>query len=80
MKSIPADDGVSGRPHLACLACGNATVRPIYEVFDVPVYNSLLADSATEAHSNPTGDIRLMYCGSCGFIMNELFDASLQAY
>lgn len=41
--------------------------------------NRLLASRA-EARAQPRGDLELHFCRECGFIQNQAFDPSLQAY
>jgi SAM-dependent methyltransferase len=55
-------------------------MRPFYEVRGVPVHSCIMVNSEDEALGFPTGDIRLEHCGSCGFVSNMAFDASLQDY
>jgi 2-polyprenyl-3-methyl-5-hydroxy-6-metoxy-1,4-benzoquinol methylase len=44
------------------------------------VHSVLLHPTFQDAVGIPKGDIRLGYCGTCGFISNTAFDASLQNY
>lgn len=59
-------------PH--CPACGASVTTVFYEMDGVPVHSCLLVDSRNEALAYPTGQIRLGFCDSCGFIANLAFD------
>jgi cyclopropane fatty-acyl-phospholipid synthase-like methyltransferase len=63
-----------------CPACGAAGLRIFHEEANVPSHSCLLLDDATEARDFPTGDLRLAFCASCGFITNTSFDQTLSAY
>lgn len=62
------------RPASRCFACGARGLMPFHEQRGVPVSSSLLLASRAEALSYPRGDLRLAFCGKCGFIQNQLFD------
>ncbi len=64
----------------ACPNCGSADMRPFYEVDDVPCHSVLLMETREQAMSYPRGDIRLVFCESCGFIANSVFDVSMNDY
>jgi len=63
-----------------CPACGASGLRIFHEETRVPSHSCLLLDDAAEARDFPTGDIRLGFCPSCGFITNTVFDESLSHY
>lgn len=63
-----------------CPACEADRSEPVYELLHVPAHSVLLMDSAEEARSFPRGDLALRCCLACGFVWNERYDASLQAY
>lgn len=63
-----------------CPACGSTEISIFYEVAGVPAHSCVLLDSREEALAYPTGDIRLAFCGSCGFIANVAFDRDLLDY
>jgi SAM-dependent methyltransferase len=46
----------------------------------VPVQSTALLASREEALAFPRGDISLAFCGACGFVFNEAYDAALQDY
>ena len=63
-----------------CPNCGSQGLSLFYEVENVPVHSCLMLSSDAEALDFPSGDVRLGYCGSCGFITNTEFDAKWSAY
>jgi SAM-dependent methyltransferase len=52
----------------------------IYEVTDVPVHSVLLMPTHEKAITYPRGDIRLGYCGHCGFVGNMAFQPEVHEY
>lgn len=73
-------DGTRGASAECCPSCGSRGLVPVYEVSDVPVHSVLLHYERGEALSYPRGDIRLVLCGTCGFISNACFDPRLSEY
>jgi hypothetical protein len=67
-------------PELSCPACGTQELELFYEKLGIPVHSVRLVATREEALSFPTGDLRLGYCGACGFITNTAYDAALQDY
>jgi len=63
-----------------CPACGSKGMLIFYEAMNVPVHSVLLMPTREEALSYPKGNIRLGFCGACGFISNTAFDATLHEY
>jgi SAM-dependent methyltransferase len=63
-----------------CPACGSHEITTFYQADRVPVHSCVLVSSREEALSFPTGQIRLAFCASCGFIFNAAFDPSLLDY
>lgn len=51
-----------------------------YEARDVPAHSCVLLDDQPSALAYPVAAIRLVFCGTCGFIQNSSFDASLIDY
>jgi hypothetical protein len=70
-----ADDDV-----IRCPACRSVDVETFYEADRVPVHSCVLVSTREEALGFPTGQIRLSFCASCGFIFNSAFDPSLLDY
>ncbi|HEY53857.1 MAG TPA: methyltransferase domain-containing protein [Caldilineae bacterium] len=64
----------------ACPACNATDLSVFYEVSAAPVHSVLLHFDRDEALNYPTGDIRLAFCPTCGFISNIAFDPSLHEY
>jgi SAM-dependent methyltransferase len=64
----------------ACHSCGAREMKIFYEVEGVPVHSVVLVPSRESAIEFPRGDIRLGYCGACGFIENVSFDPGLLDY
>jgi SAM-dependent methyltransferase len=58
-----------------CPSCGSSNVSIFYQAKCVPL-NSMLFSSYEEAVGILRGDVRLAFCGSCGFIFNAAFDPS----
>lgn len=67
-------------PGRRCPICDAEGMVGFYAVEKVPVHSCLLACTAGNALSFPTGDLKLGLCTSCGFICNVVFDASHHAY
>ena len=68
------------RPALAavtCPACG-VTVCAGCPLIDGAGQLCLLVDDRASASSFPVGDLRLAFCGECGFITNTAFDPSTE--
>ena len=67
-------------PVTFCPSCGSTDVKAFYEVEGVPVHNSLVLGTKTEAREFPRGDLRICFCGQCAFIFNAAFDRTLLHY
>jgi SAM-dependent methyltransferase len=65
---------------VSCPSCGADGLEHFYEKRGIPVHSVRLVDTREQALSFPTGDLRLAFCGACGFITNTAYDASLQDY
>ena len=68
---------------LADKTCPNCSAKGLslfYEVENVPVHSCLMLSSKQAALDFPAGDVRLGFCGSCGFITNTEFDSKWSAY
>ena len=64
----------------SCRACGKSDLTIFYEARGLPSQTCLLFDDRSGAESHPTGDVELAFCGTCGFIQNVAFEASLVDY
>jgi SAM-dependent methyltransferase len=51
-----------------------------HDVKGVPVHSVLLMDSREIAVKYPRGDIKLGYCGNCGFVSNTAFNPTVHEY
>jgi SAM-dependent methyltransferase len=67
-------------PTASCPACGAGGLRMFHNQDGVPSHSVLMLDSRDEALAFPRGDLRIGFCGGCGFITNMAFDATLNAY
>src|SRR3546814_6935594 len=65
---------------MRCPACGSAACDLFYAVDSVPTNSCLLVTDRESALGFPTGDIRLCFCGDCGFIFNAAFRTELTIY
>lgn len=68
------------RPRQSCPVCGSAYVRPLFELPQLPVLNTVLWRSREEAQRTARGDIHLTFCPSCGHLYNRTFDPQLIEY
>jgi hypothetical protein len=64
----------------ACPACGSKRTRSFYQCSGVPVHSCLLVDDQRTAVEFPRGELDLVFCAGCGFVYNQLFDPSHNAY
>ncbi|QDT63864.1 methyltransferase domain-containing protein [Calycomorphotria hydatis] len=64
-----------------CPSCGmQVKVSIFYEQDRLPIHSCLMVDTLKEALEFPTGQLKLAFCPSCGFIWNTAFDATLMRY
>ena len=64
----------------ACPICAAPEPTVFYEVDDVPVHDVLLMRTRAAALAFPTGNIRLAFCATCGFVWNRAFDPTRLRY
>jgi len=80
----PEPTAPSGEPAdttlLACPVCGAGEFRVFHELRGIPVQDGMLWPTREAALAAPIGDIRLAFCGSCGYIGNVAFDAGRIGY
>jgi SAM-dependent methyltransferase len=55
-------------------------MRAFYEVQKIPVHSVLLMPTRERALAYPRRDLRLGFCGECGFVSNILFDPTVHEY
>ena len=67
-------------PDEKCPNCDAVGLSLFYEVSNVPVHSCLMLSNAEDALDFPSGDVKLGFCDSCGFITNTEFDAKWSAY
>ena len=65
---------------LACPSCGARGLRLFHEQLGIPVHSVRLVETREEALAFPRGDLRLGFCGACGFITNTAYEPELQDY
>jgi SAM-dependent methyltransferase len=63
-----------------CPSCAHPTERPFYEVDGVPVHQVKLVRTRAAALNCVSGDIRMCFCASCGFVWNGAFDPARMRY
>jgi SAM-dependent methyltransferase len=63
-----------------CPACGSSSLQPFHAVDGVPVNSCLLVEDQQAALDFPRGDLRLAWCGDCGFITNTAIDPARSTY
>lgn len=63
-----------------CPSCSSGGLTEFYEAAGVPAHSCVLLATREEALGYPTGDVRLAFCPTCGFITNLAFDPSLIDY
>ncbi len=66
--------------NVACPACGERGLDVFHTEAGVPTNSCLLLTSREEAQAFPTGDMRLGFCRSCGFIPNLAFEEAKAEY
>jgi hypothetical protein len=65
----------------ACPSCGAASLsETFYEQTGIPIHSCRLVPTREAALTFPRGDLRLAFCGECGFIVNTAFDGEGQDY
>ncbi len=64
----------------ACPSCGAADPAVFHEQAEVPAHSVLLMRVREAAVDYPKGEIRLGFCGACGFITNLAMDPALHEY
>ena len=66
--------------HTRCFNCKTDGVSIFYEIDDIPVHSVLLMPTKEKAVSYPRGDLKLGFCGACGFVQNCVFDPGVHEY
>ena len=68
------------RSDTSCPACGVAGMDVFHSEDGIPTNSCLLLDNQNEAAQFPTGEMRLGFCSSCGFLSNTGFDIGKAEY
>ena len=63
-----------------CQNCSAGDLTVLYEARGVPTHSCALVSDVEMARLYPRGDIKLAFCGKCGFIGNICFDSKLMDY
>lgn len=63
-----------------CPNCAAGDLEVVYSIDSIPVHSTINLSSREQALKFPTGDLKLGFCRSCGFLANTAYDASLQEY
>jgi SAM-dependent methyltransferase len=63
-----------------CPNCLTGELTVFHDVHNVPVHSVLLMPSRDIAMHYPKGDIKLGYCGNCGFVSNTAFNPTVHEY
>jgi 2-polyprenyl-3-methyl-5-hydroxy-6-metoxy-1,4-benzoquinol methylase len=66
--------------NFTCPNCLNGELKVFHDVHRVPVHSVLLMPSRDIAMQYPKGDIKLGYCGNCGFVSNTAFNPTVHEY
>jgi hypothetical protein len=66
--------------HCICPNCEAGEMSLFYEVKNIPVHSVLLMPTRERALNYPRRDLKLGFCGNCGFISNTAFDPSVHEY
>jgi len=63
-----------------CTLCGASDLNAFFELPQVPLFCNVLWPTREAALQCPRGDIRLGFCGACGFIANLAFEPRRMEY
>ncbi|MBV8091901.1 MAG: methyltransferase domain-containing protein [Acetobacteraceae bacterium] len=74
----PAVD--TGNAIRTCPACGQGRMTVFHQVARTPTNSCILWDAPEEAKAASTGEVKLGFCGSCGFICNTAFRPEIVEY
>jgi len=77
MSAAEKSEGISTK---ACPVCGNSEQKKFFEQQEMPIFCNALWPSREKAIGCTRGDMTLTFCGSCGFISNQAFDAKQLEY
>ena len=63
-----------------CPNCLRPGMEAFHEVKNIPVHSVLLMPTRERALGYPRGNLKLGFCGGCGFVGNMLFDPTVHEY
>lgn len=63
-----------------CPACGGRALLPVLRMASVPTNSCLMLDTPEEARAYPRGEIDLVFCEECCFVLNRALDPKLTEY
>jgi len=63
-----------------CPACGGTHLSGIYHLDMIPVQSCILLDTPEEARDFPRAPLTLMFCDTCGFVFNTVFELAKVDY
>src|SRR5262245_25774438 len=63
-----------------CPNCAAPEMQIVYSIDHIPVHSTINLSSRDTALGFPTGDLRLGFCNTCGFLSNTAYDPSVQEY
>src|SRR5688572_28971803 len=67
-------------PTHTCPVCESGAAQVFLRRENVPVHQNLLARDAASARNVRRGDLHMAFCGDCGFVYNQAFDAGRLEY
>ena len=63
-----------------CVVCGAGNLEIVIEIPSVPTHCNVLWNTHAEAINASRGDIRLVFCSTCGHVFNAVFQPELMSY
>ncbi len=66
--------------HTLCPVCGAESTREFFALEGVPLHCNVLWESRREALAAPRGEVRLIFCITCGHVYNRSFRPDLMEY
>jgi hypothetical protein len=65
---------------ISCPICHADNLRSILDIFEIPVLCNVIWENREDALATPRGDVKLVFCPSCGHVFNQAFDPGLLEY
>lgn len=63
-----------------CPSCFHQETTRFFEIKSIPVHSNIMMETRDAAVNFMKADLALAFCTRCGFISNQIFNASLQNY